>query len=161
MTSTPPSPSAAVSDSLPGVKAEITSYSVPRQAGQPNQDACGAECWNDAVIAVVADGVGSAELAGEAAARVVSATMQNFRARPRTWSLPKALEEFTRLSNRTLHQESLARTGRVEMVSTAAVVAVEGATLCGLNAGDSRVYRLRGDELRQLSRDHGALFRCL
>src|SRR5688500_11181872 len=114
-------------DSLGGVKAEITSFSSARKAGEPNQDACGAECWNDAVIAVVADGVGSAELAGEAATRVVSATMQNFRARPRTWSLPRALEEFTRLINRTLHQESIARMGREEMVTTAAMVAIEGA----------------------------------
>ncbi|HEY0548140.1 MAG TPA: bifunctional protein-serine/threonine kinase/phosphatase [Verrucomicrobiae bacterium] len=136
------------------MKTDITSFSAARKAGQPNQDACGAECWNDAVIAVVADGVGAAELAGEAAARVVSATMQNFCARPRTWSLPRALEEFTRLINRTLHQESMARTGRVEMVSTATIVAIEGTQLCGLNAGDSRAYRLRGDELRLLSRDH-------
>jgi serine/threonine protein kinase len=148
------SPSAAAYDSIVPVRAEITSFSAPRQAGQPNEDACGAELWHDAIIAVVADGVGRAELAGEAARRIVASTLENFHARPRSWSLPKALEEFARLSNRTLYQESMARLERAELVSTAAMIAVEGAQLCGLNAGDSRVYHWRGATLRQLSHDH-------
>ncbi len=126
---------------------------MPGKPGAASQDAAGAEIWNDAIIAVVADGVGRAELADEAARRVVAGTLQNFKARPRTWSLQKALEEFTRLANRTLYQESMARLERPELVSTAAIVAIEGTRLAGLNAGDSRVYRLRAGALTQLSRD--------
>ena len=135
------------------MKAIITTHGVPRGPA-PSEDACAAELWNDAIIAVVADGVGQAECAAEAAQRIVSSTLQNFKARPRTWSLQKALEEFARLSNRTLHQESLTRFERLELVSTAAIVAIEGPRLVGLNVGDSRVYHLRGEELRQLSLDH-------
>lgn len=134
------------------LKAIITTHGVPKGAA-PSEDACGAELWNDAIIAVVADGVGQAEFAAEAAQRIVESTLQNFKARPRTWSLQKALDEFVRLSNRTLHHESLARFERPELVSTVAVVAIEGPRLVGLNVGDSRVYCLRGDQFRQLSQD--------
>src|SRR5678815_1114981 len=103
------SSSAVTCDSIAELQAEITSFSAPRESGQPNEDACGAESWHDAIIAVVADGVGRAEMAGEAARRIVAGTLENFHARPRSWSLPKALEEFARLSNRTLYQESMAR----------------------------------------------------
>ena len=135
------------------MKAVLTTHGVAREAASENQDAAGAEIWNDAIIAVVADGVGSAEMGGEAARRVVASTLQNFKARPRTWSLQKALEEFTRLANRTLYQESMARLERPELVSTAAIVAIEGTHLAGLNVGDSRVYRLRAGALTLLSRD--------
>jgi serine/threonine protein kinase len=135
------------------LKAIITTFGVPR-GPEPSEDAGGAELWNDAVIAVVADGVGRAELAAEAAQRIVGGTIQNFKARPRTWSLRKALEEFARLSNRTLYQESMIRFERPELVSTVVMAAIEGPRLVGLNVGDSRVYRLRNGALSQLSRDH-------
>jgi serine/threonine protein phosphatase PrpC len=135
------------------LKAIITTYSTPKGTA-PNEDAGGAELWNDAIIAVIADGVGRAELADEAARRIVSSTIQNFKARPRTWSLHKALEEFARLSNRTLYHDSHSRFERPELVSTLAVVAIEGNRLVGLNVGDSRVYRFRNGTLSQLSTDH-------
>jgi len=149
-----PSFSSFASVSNPCVKAAITSHTVARDTSARSEDACGAELWNDAIIAVVADGVGRAECAAEAAQRVVSGAIQNFKARPRTWSLHKALEEFVRLSNRTLNQESQARFERPELVTTAAMVAIEGSQLAGLNVGDSRVYRLRNGALSQLSFDH-------
>ena len=103
---------------------------------------------------MVADGAGRAECAREAAQRIVASTINNFKTRPRTWSLQKALEEFTRLSNRTLYQESMARLERVEMVSTAVLVALEGDRLAGLNVGDSRAYCWQAGVLHRLSVDH-------
>ncbi len=136
------------------MKVQITGFGLASDPNGESQDAWSAEIWNDAVIAVVADGAGRAECAREAAQRIVAGTINNFKARPRTWSLQKALEEFTRLSNRTLYQESVARFDRVEMVSTAVVVALEGDHLAGLNAGDSRAYCWHEGTLHRLSLDH-------
>ncbi|MBI3417675.1 MAG: bifunctional protein-serine/threonine kinase/phosphatase [Verrucomicrobia bacterium] len=134
----------------------MSSFGLAASPDAPSQDACDAQLWQQSVIAVIADGVGSGENGGEAAAKVVESIVTNFKSRPRTWTIPKALEEFTKLINRTLHQESLARFERAAMLTTLAVVAGEGEKIFGLNLGDSRVYHFHGGELTQLSVDHCA-----
>ncbi len=135
------------------LKANITSHGLPRSEQEGSQDAFAAQLWQDSLIAVLADGVGTATAGGEAARRAVTTFTGNFQSRPRNWSLPQALKEFTQRINHTLHSESLAKFERPEMLTTLAVAAVEGNLLHGLNVGDSRVYLLHGGELHQLSRD--------
>lgn len=136
------------------MKAAITIHNLAASSKSGTEDACAVELWRDSVIAVLADGVGGARHAQEAAARVVESITTNLKSRPKSWSPARALEEFTRLANRTLYQESLARCERPEMLSTVAAVVVEGGQLHGVNAGDSRVYHLHNGQLRQLSEDH-------
>jgi serine/threonine protein kinase len=136
------------------LKASVTTCTLGASPKHGSQDAAHAEQWRDTLIAVVADGVGTAAEGREAATRVVESLVANFKSRPATWTIPKALEEFTRLANRTLHQESLARFERPELLSTVAVVAIEGTMLHGLNVGDTRVYLWHAGELRCLSEDH-------
>ena len=138
------------------LKAKISSFGLAASPGAPSQDAFAAQLWQQSIIAVIADGVGSGENGGEAAAKAVESIVNNFKSRPRTWTIAKALEEFTKLINRTLHQESLARFERAAMLTTLAVAAGEGEKVFGLNLGDSRVYHLRGGELTLLSVDHCA-----
>jgi serine/threonine protein phosphatase PrpC len=136
------------------VKAAITRFALAASEKHGTQDACEAVLLPDAVIAVIADGAGQAEGAREAATKAVASITANFKARPRTWSVARALDEFARLINRTLHQESLARFEQPELVCTLGVVAIEGNQVIGLNVGDSRVYHCRGDRLTRLSVDH-------
>ena len=136
------------------MKAAATHFALAASEPDGCQDVCDALPWRGAWLGVVADGVGRADNAGEAARKVVASLVENFKARPAAWSLRKALEEFTRLLNRTLFQESLARHERVEMLTTLAVVALEGERLTGLNVGDSRVYHFRAGQLTRLSHDH-------
>ena len=143
-----------IADTLPGLKTRITSGAFSRVKDQPSQDACDGRLHHDSVIAVLADGVGRAELGREAAEKTVQNFISYFKSRPRSWSIRKALEEFAKLINRSLHQESMTRFERVELLCTAAVAVIEGDRLHGLNVGDSRVYLLRGDKLTQLSVDH-------
>ncbi len=111
---------------------------------------------DETVIAVLADGAGEANEAGEASQKIVQALMTNYPARPGTWPPQRALAEFTKLINRTLYHDSIARFGAPELVSTLSVAVIEGDKLYGLNVGDSRVYLARGGELSQLSADHVA-----
>ncbi len=135
------------------LKANITSHGLPRSEEEGSQDAFAAQIWQDSLVAVLADGVGTAAAGGEAARRSVATLTGNFQSRPRNWSLPQALKEFTHRLNHTLHSESLAKFERPEMLTTLVVAAVEGSQLHGLNVGDSRVYLLHEGELHQLSLD--------
>src|SRR5437660_11432311 len=102
------------------MKATVTTHNLAADKKSRSQDACGSGQWHDSVIAVVADGVGQAEHSGEAATRTVESIITHFKSRPKSWSAARALEEFTRLINRTLYQESLARYERVELLTTVA-----------------------------------------
>ena len=140
--------------SLIRLQVHITSFGLACSEKAGSQDVCAAEVWHDALLAVMADGVGAARAGREAATKTVESVVANFKSRPRTWSMHKALDEFTRLINRTLHQESLARFERLEMLATLSVVTVEGGKLVGLNVGDSRAYLLHDGQLTQLTTDH-------
>jgi serine/threonine protein kinase len=107
-------------------------------------------------MAVLADGAGSSRHALEASRRTVNSFVLNYRSRPRAWTPHQALNELTRLINRTLHQDSLARFGEPELITTLSIAVIEGNRLYGLNVGDSRVYLAHGKQLAQLSRDHVA-----
>jgi serine/threonine protein phosphatase PrpC len=132
----------------------MTSFGTARSDKSDSQDAFEVKSWGETVIAVVADGVGAALAGREASKRAVRSLVSNYAERPRTWSPQKSLAEFTRLLNQRLYQDSIARFGAPEMVSTLSVAVVEGDRLYGLNVGDSPVYLSRNRELRRLSDDH-------
>ncbi len=122
--------------------------------GHPSSDAFGTKSWGETLVAVLADGAGLCLPAREAAQRTVQSLLVNYQAKPRSWSPPRALEEFTQLLNRTLYQESMARFDRPEMVSTLAAIVIEGDRLYGINVGDSRVCLSRNGTTSILSEDH-------
>lgn len=136
------------------MKVNLTSYGLARHANMESEDAFGVKVWGETVIAVLADGAGGALKGGEASTRIVKSLVSNYEARPASWSAQKALAEFTKLLNRTLHQESIALYAAPEMVSTLSVAVIEGNRLIGLNVGDSRIYLARDGQLTRLSEDH-------
>jgi len=128
-----------------------------------NEDAMAAE--PELSLFVVADGMGGYE-GGEIASRVTVDTMREFFRHnatdgDATWpvgldlalSFPENLiNAAIRLANRQVRAR---RKGRLEQMGStvAALVLHNGHAVVG-HVGDSRVYRLRGDELVQLTRDH-------
>ena len=105
-------------------------------------------------IAIVCDGVGSADEGAEAAKRVTTYLMSNFKNRPLSWSIEKSIKTFTKSINAILYEESMVNYERPELVTTLTIVIIEGNRLYGANVGDSRVYLKREDVLTQLSKDH-------
>ena len=105
-------------------------------------------------IAIVCDGVGSADAGAEAAKRVTNYLMNNFKIRPKTWSIEKSIKSFIESINSILYKESQINYERSELVTTLAMVVIEGNRLYGANVGDSRVYLYRDKKLNQLSNDH-------
>lgn len=109
---------------------------------------------DDLTIAIVCDGVGSADEGAEAAKRVTMHLMSNFKNRPRTWSIEKSIKTFIGSINAILYEESMVNYERPELVTTLTIVIIEGNRLYGANVGDSRVYLQREGKLTQLSHDH-------
>lgn len=105
-------------------------------------------------IAVVCDGVGSADEGAEAAKRVTTHLMSNFKNRPLSWSIEKSIKTFVKSINAILYEESMVNYERPELVTTLTMVILEGERLYGANVGDSRVYLKRDGVLTQLSNDH-------
>jgi len=105
-------------------------------------------------IAIVCDGVGSADEGAEAAKRVTTHLMSNFKNRPTTWSIEKSIKTFTKSINSILYEESMVNYERPELVTTLAIVIIEGDRLYGTNVGDSRIYLQRQGIMSQLSQDH-------
>ncbi|MCF6340194.1 MAG: protein phosphatase 2C domain-containing protein [Sulfurimonas sp.] len=112
------------------------------------------ETMGNITVAIVCDGVGSADGGAEAALRVTSYLMNNFKIRPKAWSIEKSINSFIHSINSILYQESLVSYASTELVTTLTIIVVEGNKLYGANVGDSRVYLLRDKKLNQLSYDH-------
>lgn len=136
------------------MKIHHTAYGMACEEGKPSSDAFAVRVWGETIIAALSDGAGTGAPAREAANRAVAALTENYGVKPRSWPPQRALQEFTRIVNRALYQESLARFDRPEMVATLAATVIEGDRLYGINLGDSKICLLRDGTCRQLSVDH-------
>jgi serine/threonine protein phosphatase PrpC len=142
-------------DSAPRLRVHATTCVRAKSDAAPAEDACEARPLEDGTfLAVVADGLGSAKRGAEAAVKACSVYLNNYRHRPRAWSVRKALEEIGRHLNRQLFQEGLIRFESPEYSTTVAVAALAGDRLWLLSVGDSRIYRLRQGTLELLTSDH-------
>ncbi|APW66660.1 protein kinase [Poseidonibacter parvus] len=110
--------------------------------------------FNDLTIAVVCDGVGSAEEGALAAKKVTNHLITNFKNIPIAWSIEKAIKTFISSINSILYAQSIKDYERPELVTTVTICVIKGNRLYAANVGDSRIYLYRNKELTQLSHDH-------
>jgi serine/threonine protein phosphatase PrpC len=136
------------------MKVHSSGHALARRAGATCDDAWVVRERGETLIAVLADGVGATREGGTAAHRVVETLADHCLTRPRTWSVRRALAEFTIQINRQLHQESLERHGSAELACTMSAVVMEGGRLYGCNAGDSPIFHWRQGRLQRLSVAH-------
>lgn len=98
---------------------------------------------------LLADGVSDCA-DGELAARsTVRALAADYYAAPATWSATQTLQGLLAAQNRWLRAQL-----HQPLLTTIAVLALRGHRYTLASVGDTRVYLLRGGELRQLSVDH-------
>lgn len=131
-----------------------TFFSLSKGKDLTGDDYALVRSFDDLTIAVVCDGVGSAAEGAEAARRTATQLVNSFKTKPNTWSIQKSIENFVSSINRVLYQESMHQYQRQELVTTLAMVVIQGERLYGANVGDSRVYLQRNGVLAQLSQDH-------
>ncbi|BCD59791.1 MULTISPECIES: bifunctional protein-serine/threonine kinase/phosphatase [unclassified Nitratiruptor] len=132
----------------------LSAFGLAKGKELQSDDAYGVKRCDDIVIGVLCDGVGSALGGRDAAQRVVSYMLNNFKQRPRSWSIEKSLEIFIKNINTILYQESLAQFERPELLTTLSIVIIQGNRLYGANVGDSPIFLLRDGMLQKLSFDH-------
>ena len=118
-------------------------------------------------IYVVCDGMGG-QAAGEVASKIaVDSVLNYFREAARTGNRPQvgaalesasaranALASAIQLANVAIHKAAAEHAAHSGMGSTIVAVLVENDSFSVGHAGDSRIYRIRHGEIRQLTRDH-------
>jgi serine/threonine protein phosphatase PrpC len=130
-----------------------------------NEDAVGFHLPGDELlatkgaVAVVADGVSSAEAGREAAQRSVAAMLENYFATPELWSVKHAVQHtLTRLNSQLYELGSEIPDAAKGYICTLSLVVIKSHLAYLFHVGDSRIYRLaaRDGSFRQLTRDHVA-----
>jgi len=133
---------------------KYTGFSLAKRKELTGDDFYDVRSIGDLTVAIVCDGVGSATEGAQAAKRTTTHLMNNFKIRPKSWSIEKSIKSFIKSINSILYQESQVNYESSELVTTLTIVVLQGNRLYGANVGDSRVYLYRDDKLNQLSFDH-------
>jgi len=114
-----------------------------------NQDSIAIETHPDCCLACIADGVGGAEHGGEAAQLIT-----NFFINALTMNPVASLYDVLTSANTELFN-----TPGQGFISTFTGIFIKGLDLQGVHAGDTRIYVLRGNGIKQLTEDHTEFFR--
>lgn len=133
--------------------------SHPGEVRPHNEDFAGAyapttpdDAWDRGPLFVVADGMGG-HAAGEVASRVATETLLGSWATGTPAAPAAALRTAVRAAN-TAVCDAGTEAGNRGMGTTLCAITFAGAEALVANVGDSRAYRVRGDECRQLTADH-------
>ncbi len=129
-------------------------FSLAKRKELTGDDFYDVQTIGNLTVAIVCDGVGSAEEGAAAAKRTTTYLMNNMRKKPKTWSVEKSIKTFVESINSILYEESQVNYERSELVTTLTIVVLEGNRLYGANVGDSRVYFCRNSQISQISSDH-------
>ena len=92
-------------------------------------------------IFAVFDGLGGEEK-GEEASFTAAKALKNF----------KSIDEYYKKANREIYKKTAKKSG-----TTAAILEIYNGSFTCSNIGDSRVYLIRNNEIRQLSKDHTSI----
>jgi serine/threonine protein phosphatase PrpC len=135
-------------------------YATATVPGKSNEDFHGimtpreeAEAQRGIAVAI-ADGVsgnGGGRLASETA---VKSLLRDFYAAPMTWNITQAIDKLLCSINDWLHSENARHPEYAGMVTTLTMIVFKGNNYHMAHVGDTRVYRRRGDEFKQLTIDH-------
>ena len=130
-----------------------------------NEDAIGYRVPEDALlatkgaVAVVADGVSSAEAGREAARRSVEAVLDNYFTTPELWSVKHAIQKTLTGLNTELYDLGREMPDEARgYICTLSLLVIKSHLAYLFHVGDSRIYRLsaRDGSFTQITRDHVA-----
>lgn len=146
-------------------RATLAKYSDKGRIKAHNEDAVGFRVPEDdklstkGAVAVVADGVSSAEAGMEAAQRCVQAALNDYFDTPELWSVKHAVQKTLSALNRQLYElgRDIPDASR-GYICTLSLAVVKSHLAYLFHVGDSRIYRYRASEnsLEQLTTDHVA-----
>src|SRR5262249_921754 len=110
------------------------------------------------VAVALADGIGSSEVSQAAAEFAVMGFLDDYYCTSETWSVKKSVERVLDATNSWLHSRTHQSQYRYDkdrgFVCTLSGVVFKSTTAHVFHVGDTRIYRLQGGSLEQLTQDH-------
>ena len=126
-----------------------------------NDDSCGIRIPDDVslrtkgVAAVIADGMSGSEGGREAADACVQGFLNDYFSTPESWTVKTSGEKILGALNRWLYSQGHQKYDSPRgLVTTLSALVIKSNTLYIFHVGDTRIYRLRGDDFEQLTTDH-------
>lgn len=110
------------------------------------------------VVVALADGISSSEVSQEASQSAVRAFLEDYYCTSDAWSVKRSAQRVLNATNSWLHAQTQRSPYRFDKdrgyVCTLSVLVIKASTAHLFHVGDSRIYRLQGPSLEQLTEDH-------
>lgn len=110
------------------------------------------------VAIALADGIGSSDVSQTASEFAVRGILEDYYCTSDAWSVKKSVERVLAATNSWLHSRTQKSQYRYDKdrgyVCTLSALVLKGRTAHLFHVGDSRIYRLEGGALEQLTTDH-------
>ena len=107
------------------------------------------------IAVAIADGISSSEYGKEASHACVTGFLEDYFSTPETWSVNKSVLQVLTALNSWLYRQGKNKYEQHHgRVSTLSAIVLKSTTAHVIHVGDSRIYRLRGGTLKQLTVDH-------
>ncbi len=138
----------------------VVAKTDPGMSGKNNEDRFGVTAFQlskknptPVLVAVLSDGVGGHK-AGEVAAELTVNQIMHAVTESKGQQPIQIIKEGITRANEAIYAESQKDNSKQGMAATVAVAWMIGHRLFTASVGDSRIYLIRGDRIRQLSVDH-------
>ncbi len=126
-----------------------------------NEDACGVFVPQEPLLttkgiaAVIADGMSTSDDGKQASEGCVKGFLSDYFSTPESWSVKNSGQKILSALNRWLHGQGQRKyQSHQGMVTTLSALVFKSNTAYIFHVGDTRIYRLRGNDLEQLTNDH-------
>lgn len=129
-----------------------------------NQDFYGAyipkepQLTSKGIAVALADGISSSDVSQVASEAAVTGFLEDYFCTSETWSVKKSAQRVLLAINSWLHSQTQQSQHRFNKdkgyVCTLSALVIKSTTAHVLHVGDSRIYRMRGNALVQLTEDH-------
>ena len=114
-----------------------------------------AQLESKGITVAIADGMSGSDGGKEASQVSVSQFLTDYYGTPESWTVKQAATKILTALNTWLYSQGQQKYGTAKgMVTTFSAVVIKSQTAHLFHVGDSRIYRLRGSDLVQLTRDH-------
>jgi len=131
---------------------------------QANQDFYGALVPQEPLLSlkgiavVLADGISTSDVGAVASESAVKSLLTDYYCTPESWSVKTSVQRVIAATNSWLHSQTRRGSGRYDRdrgyVCTLSAMIFKGTAAHIFHVGDSRIYRLAGRSLEQLTDDH-------
>ncbi len=108
---------------------------------------------NKGITAIVADGMGSCAYPKEASEYVVKGFFSDYYSTPDSWAVKTSAAKVLTALNSWLYGKSTSEHAKA-YVSTFSALILKSTTAHIMHVGDSRIYRIRDNNIEQLTTDH-------